>query len=419
MSNYKNVSGSKVKFSFKIEEKDLAKAEKQVIKKFQENLDLKGFRKGNVPEDAVRENISKEQIQFESINVAIDKGYKNFIDKNKLAPISQPKVDFSDLQKKPIDIKVEVEIFPEVKLGDYKKIKIKKPEIKIGKDEVDKAIIGVLTQMGESSEVARAAKEGDLCDIDFAGKDDKGAVLPNTDGKNVKVTLGSGQFLPDLEKAFKGMKAGEEKIAVKVKFPKEYHSKDFAGKTIPFDIKLNSVGEISPTGLKDETIEKITGKKATEAEFRTDVEKMILAEKEKGAKGECIKDYEEKLAKIVKGELPQSWMDKEVEMRMAQLKQNPQYTHDPEAFWKTIGKKEDDLIKQFKKDAEANLKVFLGLSEIIKQENIELDKDETKRAALIVEQNLKNAPKGARKEEEMQKVTLNLKIDKFLAGLMI
>ncbi len=415
---YQKIAGSKIKFSFKVEDADIEKATKQTIESFKQNAELKGFRKGHAPEEAIVNHFGAERISFEAINRSIDKNYRRFIIDNKIQPIAEPKIDFSDLKKTPIEIKVEVEVFPEIEVGDYKKIKMNKPEIKIEGKEVDETIERIMTQMGMGKPVKRAAKKGDLIEIDFAGKDKDGKVLPNTDGKNHKITIGGGQFLPDLEKAFEGMKGGEEKEAVGVKFPKNYHSPDFAGKTIPFDIKLHSVLEISSKKLEEDDIEKITGKKMSDVDFRADVEKMLLAEKERNEKGKAMHEYETALAKITKADLPVTWLEREAEMRMEQLKSNPQFMHDPETFWKSVGKKEEDMKKQFQKDAEDNLKVFLALSHIVeKEEKIELDKDEQARAEGIATKNSQDKKQDF--QTELQRATLNLKIDKFTNGLML
>ncbi len=414
----KKMSGSKVAFLLSIEEKDLKSAQKKVIENYRKDLAIKGFRKGSAPDDRVLASIGAEKLMFEGFNLALDEKYRNFVTKNKIRVVSQPKIDFSDMKKIPVKIKVEVEVFPEIVLGKYEKLKIEKPKIVITDKEVSQLIETFLTQSGKGSVVERAVKKGDLLDVDFSGKDEKGKILPNTDGKNVKFTLGSGQFLPDLEKAYIGMKAGEEKINVKVKFPKEYPSAEMAGKKVPFDIKLNSVSEISADKLDEKTIEELIGRKKTVEEFRKDVKASLENQKLSAEKQKKIAKYEEKLVKIVKIDLPVSWIDGEVEMRMKRVTESPQYKHDPEQFWKQIKKNESDLRKEFRKESERGLKVFLAHSEIVKKENIKLDKVEKERAHQIMHE------RGVQSDHpnhvlEIQKVETELKIDKYLNGLML
>jgi trigger factor len=233
--------------------------------------------------------------------------------------------------------------------------------------------------------------------------------------------MGMGHFLPDLEAAFKGMKAGEEKKAVKVKFPKDYHSADFAGKTVPFDIKLHTVNEIDPTALTEAQIEQITGQKQDYKALRTQVKETIEANNNKQSEKEAMDEYTKALAKVVKAELPVSWIEREVGSRLARLKQEPQYQKDEAAFWQNMGKTENEYKKDLANDGERDLLIFLGLSEIVKTEKIELDKDEMGEAHHLAHKHLQNADDHTSDAHhaEMEKATLNLKIDKFLRAAIM
>jgi len=283
MADYKKLSGSRVSFSLTIEESDITAAQKRVIDRFRGQVAMKGFRKGHAPDEMVVQTIGIQRLSYEALNSAIDEKYREFIIQHKIHVVGNPKVDMPKPDKKPLEVTVEVDIFPEIELRGYEKIKPEKINAEVTDKDVEGTITQILTQMGISTPVDRAAKEGDLVTIDFRGKDKEGKTLPHTDGEKMPLNLGSGQFLPDLEKAFIGMKPGEEKKDVVVKFPKDYHSPDFVGKKVLFDIKLHSVGEIKTSDLSPEIIEKITGKKQTEEEFRAGVRDMITQQKKNQA----------------------------------------------------------------------------------------------------------------------------------------
>lgn len=420
MANYKKISGSKVSFSVKIEKADIEKAQESVIARAQSEVSIKGFRKGQAPKDMVIANIGPDRLAFESLNRALDKAYRTFITEEKIAVISAPHTDIPEKQEMPMEVKFEVEVFPEVTMGDYKKLKIKKSTVKVDDKEVDDVIKTICAQAQVGSPVDRVVKNEDMIEVDFAGKDKDGKVLPNTDGKNYKFRVGMGQFLPDLEKGFMGMKAGEEKLAVKVAFPKEYHAPDMAGKTILFDIKVHQVLEIDPSKLDEETIEKISGKKQSLEDLKKQIKETVTANKSQSENQAKMADYNKDLAKVVKVELPASWIEKEVEARMERVKASPQYSHDPEAFWKQMGMDEKTMKKNAAVEGEVDLKVFLGLSEIVKIENIELDKDEMEQAHGMAHQHLgdSNDHQSHDHHVEMDKAVLNLKIDKYIRSLM-
>jgi len=393
MANYKSLKQSKISFTLKIEKDTLEKAKNAIVNRYKSEVSIKGFRKGHAPDSAVLEAIGAERLAYDSLNQAIDKAYANFLQTEKIQVIAQPEVDVKDPTATPLVVDVVVEVFPEVKVGDHKKIKVKQTKVKVEDEEVDDAVQTICAQMEIAKEVKRAAKDGDLLEVDFAGLDDKGAVIPNTNGEKTKFRMGMGHFLPDLEAAFKGMKAGEEKKAVKVKFPKDYHGADFAGKTVPFDIKLHTVNEIDPSALTEEQIEQVTGKKQNLAAMKAQIKETITINKQKETERQDMDAYTKELGKLVKADLPQSWLDREVATRLQRMQQSPQFQQDPAAFWQSLGK----------------------------TENIELDKDELAQAHQLAHQHLgdDNDHSSHAHNAEMEKAVLNLKIDKFLKSAII
>jgi len=416
MSNYKTHPNSKISLELKIDQAALDKSKAAIIKRYQSEVSIKGFRKGHAPESAVMATIGQERLAYDTLNQAVDKAYVNFLQTEKLQVINQPEVDIKDPNKTPLEVKVEVEVFPEVKVGDYKKIKIKPTKVEVEDKEIEDALKTVCAQMEVAKEVKRVAKDGDLIEVDFSGKNEKGEIIPNTQGEKTKFRMGMGHFLPDLEAAFKGMKAGEDKKGVKVKFPKDYHSKDFAGKVVPFDIKLHTVNEIDPEALTEDQIEQITGQKQDLAALKKQMRATIEANKKKAAEKQDMDAYTKELGKLVKADLPQSWVEREVSSRLQRLQQNPQYQQDPATFWQTMGKTESAFKKELAEEGERDLLIFLGLSEIVKTEDIELDKDEMGQAHHLAHQHLQDAEDhhSHAHQAEMEKAVLNLKIDKFL-----
>lgn len=420
MTNYKKLVNSQIEFSLEISKDDIQKAQKSVIQKFKQNVAVKGFRKGHAPDEMVIASVGMNAIVSESFSRAIDTKYREFITTNKLSPISQPEVQIDD-KKEPVKVAVKVEVYPEIEVGDYKKLKIKLDKIEVKESEIDDVTETILSDMKLGKEVKRAAKKKDLVEVDFRGKDQKGETIPNTDGKNQKFRVGMGFMLEDLEKGIMGMKAGEEKKDIKVKFPKSYHAPDMAGKTILFDVKLHSVSEISAKNIDEDTIAKVTGKKKSIADFRKDLKELIIGNKTKSEKEKKSREFDQKLAKIVEVDLPQSWIAAEVNAQMMRMKQSPQFQHDPESFWKGIGKTEEQLKKDFEKSGEVSLKTYLGLAKILEAEKIELNKDEMETVKQRTEHQLSHqAEKTPQMEQRiMQQTIQGMKIDKYISSIMI
>ena len=410
MADYKAISGSRVEFQLEISEEAIKKSHKMALDSFRKNIAVKGFRKGHAPDEVVMQSIGLERISYEAMNRAIDMEYRNFLTQNNISPVSQPQVDVKDWEKKPLQVKCVVEVYPTVKLGDFKSIKTAPIKVEVKAEELDEVIATIMSDAQLGTKVDRAAKKGDIVVIDFLGRAKDGSVLPRTDGKEQRVRLGMGHFLEDLEKGIIGMKAGEEKKDIKVKFPKDYHASDIAGKTVPFEVKLHAVEEIKIQDFDESMIEKVTGQKKTLKQFREDLKNMIEANKTQAEKKKQIETYQEKLVKMTKCELPESWIEGEIRARLDRIKQSPQFQHDPEAFWKQMGKKEEDLKKEFRTSAEESLKSYLALVEAVKQSDVTLTPEEQKEA----EHEASHAPEHVSKEQALEKTLLSRKIDKFL-----
>jgi trigger factor len=142
---------------------------------------------------------------------------------------------------------------PEVRLKDLDKIKIEKPDVQIGDEDLDDMLQNLRKQKATWETVDRKSRDGDRVIVDFSGEID-GEAFPGGQGTEIPVVLGEVQMLPDFEKGLKGIKAGDEKT-FKVKFPKDYHAEDLAGKKADFSIRTHRVEEQILPELNDEFAE--------------------------------------------------------------------------------------------------------------------------------------------------------------------
>lgn len=411
MADYKKLSGSRVEFSLEIPEEQIKKSQKVVIERLRKQVRIPGFRKGSAPDNAVMSAAGGERVTWDTLDHAVDGAFKKFVREHELQVVGRPQLDVGNWKKTPLIVKIAVEVFPEVKLGDYKKITFDPLKIDITEEEVDDVVRTIFTDMQLGEKVDRSVENGDVVVIDFAGKDKDGSTLTNTDGKEQRIRLGVGHFLEDLEKGIVGMKAGEEKTDISVKFPKNYHSKKMAGKSVRFEVKLHSVESVSPSLLNESRVEKIIGEKKSVEAFRDDIKNLITENKTDAERKKRTEEFQKKLFKLVKCELPASWVEDEINSRLERVKQSPQYQHDPGNFWEKSGKSEDDLKKEFKVVAEESLKIYLALTEIAKTEEIEMTPEEM----ADIEKKVADAPKNLDRDQVWEKEVVNRKIDKFLA----
>ncbi|MBT8088675.1 MAG: trigger factor [Gammaproteobacteria bacterium] len=213
---------------------------------------IKGFRPGKVPPKVVKQRYGK-QVREEVLGEVLQKSYSEAVVQQKLTPAAGPKIETEDEDGKTFAYVATFEVMPEVELKNLDKIKVEKPDVQIGDEDIDDMIAKLRAQKATWSSVDRKSKDGDQVIVDFNGELD-GEAFPGGQGSEIAVILGEGQMLPDFEKGLKGIKAGDEKT-FKVRFPKDYHAEDLAGKKADFSIKTHRVEEQALPELNDEFAE--------------------------------------------------------------------------------------------------------------------------------------------------------------------
>lgn len=173
-----------------------------------------------------------------------------------------------------------------VTLGEYKGIEMEGIKVEITDEQVDAEIDSIINGQVHTQEVDRAAKEGDIVNIDFVGMRD-GVPFDGGTGTGTDLELGSKRFIEGFEEKLVGAKKGEER-SLDLTFPEDYHQPDLAGAAVVFDVTVNSVSEKITPKLDDEFVKKESETSKTVAEYREEIRKM-LEEDEKAQKEEFLK----------------------------------------------------------------------------------------------------------------------------------
>jgi len=264
----------------------IAPIEQQVdtrLKSVGRTAKIKGFRPGKVPAKVVKQRYGK-QVREEVLEEVLKQSYTQAVTQEKLNPAGGPKIETEVENGKTFVYTATFEVMPEVVLKDLEKIKIEIPEISIGDDDVDDMLMNLRKQKATWEAVDRKSADGDRVTIDFVGKL-KGEVFPGGEGKEYPVVLGAGQMLPDFEKGLVGVKTGDE-TTFKVKFPKEYHAEDLAGKTANFTINVHSVEAQVLPELNDEFAEAFNVTEGGLEQFMQDVRENMQRESDQKSKGD-------------------------------------------------------------------------------------------------------------------------------------
>ena len=203
-------------------------------------LNLKGFRKGQVPLDVIKQKYGQSIMADESDKIVSEQVNK-IVKDHGLKIAMQPKIDLKTFEaNKDLECTVSFELFPEVPEINFDKIKVTKREADITAADISEGSSKLLKfyRTWDKQDASHKAKLGDSVNIDYVGRIDK-KEFDGGAAKGHQLELGSKSFIDDFEEQLVGKRAGDD-VKVKVKFPKEYHSAEFAGKAAEFEVKIKN-----------------------------------------------------------------------------------------------------------------------------------------------------------------------------------
>ena len=360
-----------------IDPETLEKARHKALDEYSKHLKIKGFRPGKIPHEKVLEQIGEDQLRAVTLEHAMPMAANEIAMEKQLRVVGQPKVNFESLD--PLKIVVEFDLYPEVKVGDYAKIKVKADKKEATDKEVEAAIEEMKKRTQDFQEVDRASKEGDRIEIDFEGFDADGKAIPNTASKHYPLQIGSKMMIPGFEEELTGLKAGEEKT-FDITFPKDYHAADMANKKVNFKITVHKVEEIKEQPLDEAFVEKMTGEKMPVDEWKKQLKEQIQKEHDQNAKRQMEESYYDELIKLTAGDIPESMIEMEKEAILKELKQQILYQGlSYEKYLQTLNKNEEELLASYDKPAMDRIKLRLALRDIADKEGIEVTEEETQK----------------------------------------
>ena len=242
-TKFKKLSDTRVEITVTLDAKDLHEAEERALVLLAKDVNVKGFRKGKVPADMVRKFIPENDLNSKTIDLAVRATAIQAFAENEKSPLVVPNINVTKyVPGEMAEYTAAADIVPEVKLGDYKKLGVKREVIKVSEKDVKGVLENLARSFAEKKPVKRAAKLSDEVIIDFVGK--KGGVaFDGGSAKDYKLLLGSGTFIPGFEDGIVGHEPGD-KFELKLTFPKDYGVKDLAGAKTVFEdrksTRLNS-----------------------------------------------------------------------------------------------------------------------------------------------------------------------------------
>lgn len=267
-SNVEKVTSLQRKLNVAVPVNDIQTSFEKVYKDIQQEVTIKGFRKGKAPMNTIK-SLYQNRVKQDVVQDLIQKHYSIALSEHKLDPVSYPEFEFDDLaEDKEFNFSAVFDIRPEVTLKKYEGLTVEKEKLEFDEKKIDEVINNILNSRATFETVAekRPAKKGDFAVIDFEGIVD-GTPLANGSGTDHQLELGSKQFIEGFEEGVEGMTVGQEKN-LNLNFPTPYHAKELEGKAVTFKVTLKEIKAKTLPELNDEFIKSTGSGVGSVEEFR-------------------------------------------------------------------------------------------------------------------------------------------------------
>ena len=367
-SKIKKLKDLERKLTVSVPVEDYDKKYGSKLSKIKSTAKLDGFRKGNVPDDVLRQRYG-DSIHYEVLNELIQESYPKELQEQDIKPASSPAISIeSEEPTKPISYSAVFEVFPEIKPKISRWKSFEKSEITLDDSDLELAINDILERYCVWNKVDREAAENDQVIIDFEGKID-GDPFEGNESKDFKLILGSKSMIPGFEDKLVGKKS-EDSFSFKTNFPEDYFKKDLAGKETEFFITLHEVQEMKKAAIDKELFEKLAMEDVTDEEtFRAEIKKRMDGEISQQEKSLTKESIYETLLQSNDFKVPNATVNEQAElMRKDSLMRMGQ----------TIENAADDLfpVEDFLENAKKRVRLDLLFSALIQKYELEVKEDD-------------------------------------------
>lgn len=370
------IASNKVKLSFDIDSAKFDEAMGKAYLKVRHQVTIPGFRKGKAPRKMI-ENMYGESVFYdEAFELIFDEVYGPAVDENKLEVVDRPEIEIEEIGAgKNMKFTCEVFVKPDVTLGEYKGVSVKKETTVVTDVEVDARVEEERNKQATETEVeGRAVIEGDTVNLDYAGTVD-GVAFEGGTAKDQTLKIGSGSFIPGFEEQMVGMNIGEEKD-LQVTFPEQYHAKELAGKAAVFHVKVNSITETQLPALDDDFAKDISEFDTLE-EYKADIRAKLEAQAAEHDNNAFTNAVIEKVLENASVEIPDAMIDRQIDSMMRdfeyRLMGNGLKLED---FIKYTGSDMKTFRENYRGQAEKSVKAHLVLEAIEKAEAIDATQEQ-------------------------------------------
>ncbi len=381
-------------------EVDAEKFEQGLQKSFAKNakkFNIPGFRRGKAPRYMVEKFYGDQVLYEDAINEVCPEAYDQAVEENDIHPVDRPEIDIKQIGRgQTLIFTAKVTVRPEVELGEYKGVEVKKASAMVTEEDVEKEINNELEKNSRLITIEdRPAASGDTVTIDFEGFVD-GVAFEGGKGADYDLVIGSGTFIPGFEEQLIDVSKGEEKD-VNVTFPEEYNSKELAGKPALFKVTVKEIKMKELPKLDDEFVKDIS-EFDTIDEYKADIRKKLLDKAEHAAHHENEDNVVEKVVENANVEIPDVMIEKHIDNLVYDFGMRLRYQGlDLEKYLEIMGMDMNAFREQFKTRAQQEVKTQLVIDKISKTEAIVPSDEDTSDEIKKMAENYKQSEEEFRK----------------------
>jgi trigger factor len=372
---------------------ELEKAKKNVIEEIRTKGKVKGFKQGSaIPDHVIIREYGEAMIEQQALDAVVGKIYPKILKKENIIPVAAGQIT-EVKSTDPIELTLEVEVFPEIEIDEKKmnKIKVKKTSYEVTDAEVDTEIDGIKARFTHFHEAGShtddgadtshlTIEKGDRATISAQGYDKKGGeAIAETRVPNYPLTIGSGSFIPGFEEKLIGAKVGDE-VAFDITFPADYHSDEFKSRKVHFTASIEKIEKPHTPEFTPEFIEKLRGKKTDFAGLREIIRSELGQKKENESRAKDEDSLMKQMLEVAVFEVGPELLRNEVEQIFREHAANlEQQGYNIKMYLEHVKKSEegykDEVVKP---EAERRLKAELLLRKIREMKGTEATEEEIK-----------------------------------------
>ncbi|WP_217206309.1 trigger factor [Streptomyces sp. AC550_RSS872] len=371
-SAVETLNPTRVRLSIEVPFEELKDSLDAAYKKINQQVTVKGFRKGKIPARVIDQRFGRGAVLEEAVNDALPKFYTEAVNEAEIDVLGQPEVDITELKDgETLNFTAEVDVRPTIEIPDYSGIEVEVDAVEVTDEDIEKSVEQLRERFASTSPVERAAEDGDVVTIDLQAKVD-GEVLEDGVAEGVSYTIGSGELLDGIDDAVKGLEAGGEAT-----FTSELKGGSAAGKAAEVTVKVTQVAARELPELDDEFAQ-LASEFDTLDELKADSRKRLENMKQYDQATQAQERVLEKLLELVEVPVPEKLLEDEINTRKHNLEHHQlgQMGLDLEKYLEIQGKTVEEFDAETKEAAVKGIKTQFVLDELVKQEKLNVNQEE-------------------------------------------